>query len=50
MFIGEAPGAREDLEGKPFIGAAGKILAELLDLMQVKLPTSISRLISKNLY
>ncbi|HCG91815.1 MAG TPA: uracil-DNA glycosylase [Dehalococcoidia bacterium] len=35
MFIGEAPGAREDLEGKPFIGAAGKILAELLDLIHL---------------
>lgn len=30
MFIGEAPGRKEDLEGRPFIGAAGKLLAELL--------------------
>jgi len=30
MFIGEAPGKREDLEGRPFIGAAGKLLSELL--------------------
>lgn len=26
MFIGEAPGKQEDIEGKPFVGAAGKLL------------------------
>jgi DNA polymerase len=30
MFIGEAPGRSEDLEGKPFVGAAGKLLTALL--------------------
>lgn len=30
MFIGEAPGRNEDLQGKPFVGAAGKLLDELL--------------------
>ncbi|RLF18302.1 MAG: uracil-DNA glycosylase, partial [Thermoprotei archaeon] len=30
MFIGEAPGRNEDLQGRPFIGAAGKLLTELL--------------------
>ncbi len=30
VFIGEAPGKNEDLEGKPFVGAAGKFLNELL--------------------
>jgi len=30
MFIGEAPGQKEDQEGKPFIGAAGKLLSDLL--------------------
>ncbi len=30
MFIGEAPGRNEDETGKPFIGAAGKFLNELL--------------------
>ncbi|MBY0328786.1 uracil-DNA glycosylase [Patescibacteria group bacterium] len=30
VFIGEAPGKKEDLEGKPFIGAAGKFLDEML--------------------
>ncbi len=31
MLIGEAPGKNEDLQGKPFVGAAGKYLTELLD-------------------
>lgn len=30
MFIGEAPGRQEDLKGLPFVGAAGKLLDELL--------------------
>lgn len=30
MFIGEAPGYWEDAEGKPFVGAAGKLLDILL--------------------
>ncbi len=30
MFIGEAPGAREDELKRPFVGAAGKFLDELL--------------------
>ena len=30
MFVGEAPGAREDEQGLPFVGAAGKLLGELL--------------------
>ena len=31
VFIGEAPGRQEDLTGKPFIGAAGRVLSELLE-------------------
>ncbi len=31
MFVGEGPGQNEDREGKPFVGAAGKLLTELLD-------------------
>lgn len=31
MFIGEAPGKNEDLQGKPFVGAAGKLLEEMLE-------------------
>jgi DNA polymerase len=30
VFIGEAPGKNEDLQGRPFVGAAGKFLDELL--------------------
>ncbi len=31
MFIGEAPGMNEDREGRPFVGAAGKFLSELIE-------------------
>jgi len=30
MLVGEAPGKNEDLKGEPFVGAAGKLLDELL--------------------
>ena len=30
MFVGEAPGEQEDNQGRPFVGAAGKLLTELL--------------------
>jgi DNA polymerase len=30
MFIGEGPGANEDKKGRPFVGASGKFLDELL--------------------
>src|SRR5271168_3734094 len=30
MFVGEAPGANEDLQALPFVGAAGKLLEQLL--------------------
>ncbi|MEN2986097.1 MAG: uracil-DNA glycosylase [Thermodesulfovibrionaceae bacterium] len=33
MFVGEAPGYEEDLEGKPFIGEAGKLLSRLIEKM-----------------
>jgi uracil-DNA glycosylase len=31
LFIGEAPGKNEDLQGLPFVGAAGKFLNEMLE-------------------
>jgi uracil-DNA glycosylase family 4 len=31
VFVGEAPGKNEDLQGKPFVGAAGKFLNEMLE-------------------
>src|SRR5919202_4251637 len=30
MFVGEAPGAREDEQGVPFVGQAGRLLDQLL--------------------
>ncbi|MHB1254348.1 MAG: uracil-DNA glycosylase [Candidatus Humimicrobiaceae bacterium] len=36
MFVGEAPGKNEDLQGKPFVGQAGRLLDELLDLIGYK--------------
>ncbi len=33
MFIGEAPGAEEDLEGRPFVGKAGQLLDRILHKM-----------------
>ena len=30
VFIGEAPGQQEDIQGKPFVGAAGQFLNEML--------------------
>ena len=31
VFVGEAPGKNEDLQGKPFVGAAGRFLDEMLE-------------------
>ncbi len=31
MIVGEAPGFNEDMQGKPFVGAAGKLLDKLLE-------------------
>jgi len=36
MFIGEGPGFHEDRQGRPFVGAAGKYLEELLDQIGLK--------------
>ena len=36
MLIGESPGYNEDLQGKAFVGEAGKILDSLLDLVNLK--------------
>ena len=34
MFVGEAPGHEEDRQGKPFVGAAGKLLTDIILAMQ----------------
>ncbi len=36
VFIGEAPGKSEDAQGHPFVGAAGKFLAEMLEAIKMK--------------
>lgn len=33
MFVGEAPGADEDLEGEPFVGKAGGLLTKIIQTM-----------------
>ena len=35
MFVGEAPGADEDLQGLPFVGRAGKLLDKMLDAINL---------------
>ena len=37
MFVGEAPGRNEDLQGLPFVGAAGKNLDKLLEKVGLKI-------------
>jgi uracil-DNA glycosylase family protein len=36
MFVGEQPGDREDIEGKPFVGPAGKILDDALEAAAIR--------------
>ena len=36
MFVGEGPGEQEDLQGRPFVGAAGKLLTELLQSINLR--------------
>jgi uracil-DNA glycosylase len=33
MFVGEAPGRDEDLQGEPFVGRAGKLLTKMIEAM-----------------
>src|SRR5215510_6870151 len=35
MFVGEAPGADEDAQGKPFVGRAGQLLTKMLESVQL---------------
>jgi DNA polymerase len=35
MFIGEAPGADEDIKGEPFVGRAGQLLTNMIKAMGV---------------
>jgi DNA polymerase len=36
VFVGEAPGKKEDESGEPFVGAAGKFLDEMLSSVDIK--------------
>ena len=36
MFVGEAPGADEDAQGKPFVGRAGQLLTRMIEAMGMK--------------
>ncbi len=36
MFIGEAPGEDEDLQGEPFVGRAGQLLTRIIEAMQLR--------------
>ena len=33
MFVGEGPGEQEDLQGEPFVGPAGKLLDDMLEMI-----------------
>ena len=35
LFVGEGPGEQEDLQGEPFVGAAGKLLDDMLSIVDV---------------
>lgn len=35
MFVGEGPGEQEDLHGEPFVGAAGKLLDDMLSIIDL---------------
>lgn len=35
MFIGEAPGEQEDIQGEPFVGPAGKLLDDMLSIIDL---------------
>jgi DNA polymerase len=36
LFVGEAPGANEDAEGKPFVGRAGQLLTKIIEAIGLK--------------
>ena len=37
-FVGEAPGADEDAQGRPFVGRAGQLLTRIIEAMKMKRP------------
>ena len=41
MFVGEAPGADEDEQGEPFVGAAGQLLDNMLQALGLDRPKNV---------
>ena len=40
MFVGEGPGEQEDLQGRPFVGPAGKLLDDMLCIIDLSRETN----------
>src|SRR6266498_1211034 len=36
MFVGEAPGADEDMQGEPFVGRAGQLLTKIIEAIELR--------------
>ncbi len=36
MFVGEAPGYHEDIQGRPFVGRAGELLTKMIEAMGLR--------------
>jgi uracil-DNA glycosylase len=36
MFVGEAPGADEDIKGEPFVGRAGQLLTKIIEAIELR--------------
>ena len=36
VFVGEGPGRDEDLQGRPFVGAAGQLLTKIIEAMKLR--------------
>jgi uracil-DNA glycosylase len=36
VFVGEAPGAEEDIQGRPFVGAAGQLLTKIIEAIKFR--------------
>lgn len=47
MFIGEAPGQREAETGRPFVGAAGRVLDELLGSIGLARIAELERMVGR---
>ena len=41
LFIGEGPGENEDLQGEPFVGRAGQLLYDMLEIIDLSRKTNI---------